>query len=195
MHTISHIMRIILASKSPYRKKALEILGLEFEVHPSNIDEKSIRDENPYRLAKILSEQKALSVSQDYRNAVIIASDLFVVYQGGIYEKPNDEKEAFSMLKTFSNSYLDIVAGLAVYNTNTEKMLSTSKKYTVKFRELTDYEINDYITRYPVLDCAASFESEGELRFAESIHGSYPSVTSLPMNELILFLRENGIMV
>ena len=188
-------MRIILASKSPYRKKALEILGLEFEVHPSNLDEKSIRDEDPYRLAKILSEQKALSVSQNFKNAIIIASDLFVVYQGRIYEKPNDEKEAFSMLKTFSNSYLDIVAGLAVYNTDTGKMLSASKKYTVKFRELTGYEINDYIKRYPVLDCAASFESEGELRFAESIQGTYPFLASLPMNELILFLRENGVRV
>jgi septum formation protein len=188
-------MQIILASKSPYRKKALEILGLDFEVHPSNIDEKGIRDVNPYRLAKTLSEQKALSVCKNFKNAIIIASDLFVVHEGRIYEKPNDEKEASSMLKTFSNSYLDIVAGLAVYNTNTEKMLSTSEKYTVKFRELTDYEINDYITKYPVLECAASFESEGELRFAESTCGKYPFLTSLPMNELILFLRKNGIRV
>jgi len=74
-------------------------------------------------------------------------------------------------------------------------MLSTSKTCTVKFRELTDYEINDYVTRYPATTFSAAFNGDGLTRFAESIEGSYNFSNGLPMNELILFLREHNIKV
>ncbi|NQU79100.1 Maf family protein [Candidatus Woesearchaeota archaeon] len=186
-------MRIILASQSLFRKKALEILGLEYETIPSNLDEQSIRDDCPYKLAKALSEAKAKNIGES--DALIIAGDLFVVFNNKIYEKPADEKEAFDMLKSFSGNKIDIVAGVAVYNSKSEKMLSTVEKYTVKFRKLEDYEINDYISRYPVLKLSAAFEGDGLLRFAESVEGKYPFLTGFPLNELILFLRENGLKV
>jgi predicted house-cleaning NTP pyrophosphatase (Maf/HAM1 superfamily) len=65
----------------------------------------------------------------------------------------------------------------------------------VKFRVINSFEIKDYISRYPVLRFAAAFDGDGLLRFAERIDGSYNFATGLPMPELILFLRQNGVKV
>ncbi|MBW3002325.1 Maf family nucleotide pyrophosphatase [Candidatus Woesearchaeota archaeon] len=188
-------MDIILASNSSFRKNALDILGLKYKVISSNFDEKSIRNENPEELAKELAEAKAKVVGEKNKNAIIIAADLFVVFNNKVYEKPETKNEAFEMLKSFSGNNIDIIAGLAVYNSSTEKMLSSADKYTVKFRELKDYEINDYIERDPVLKLSGAFGPNGLVRFAETIEGHYPFVTALPMSKLILFLRENGLRV
>jgi len=188
-------MRIILASQSSFRKKAFEILGLKYEAIPSNLDEKSIRNKDPYKLAKILAEAKAKYIGEKELNAIIIAGDLFVIFNKEIYEKPEDKKEAFDMLKSFSGNEIEIVAGVAVYNSKNRKMLSSVEKYIVKFRDLFDYEIKDYISRYPVLKLSAAFEGDGLLRFAESVKGKYPFLTGFPLNELILLLRKNRIKV
>jgi len=188
-------VRIILASQSPYRKKALDVLGLEYETVPSNFDESTIRDENPERLAEKLSTAKAETVGRSHPDSIVIAGDLFVVYAGRIYEKPKDEGEAKAMLKAFSGNTVSIVAGLAVYNSATKKMLATAESCRLKFRELTDFEVDDYVRRYPVLKCAGAFEADGIVRFTESGEGTFLFFTGLPVNRLVEFLREQGVNV
>ena len=92
------------------------------------------------------------------------------------------------MLKSFSGKTFEIVSGLAVYAKN--KMQSTAESCKVRFRELSDSEIDDYIARYPVLKCSAAFESDGMLRFAEYVEGSYCFRAGLPVNKLVKFLEE-----
>ncbi len=189
-------MRILLASQSASRKRALDILGLKYETKPSYFDEKSIREENPIELARKLAEAKSRGIGEKEADALVIAGDLFVVFNNKIYEKPKDEKEAFEMLNSFSGNKVEIIAGVAVYNSNTKKMLSTAEKYTLRFRKLLEYEIKDYMSRYPVLKVSGAFETDGAIRFAEGIEkGKYPFLTAFPMNELIGFLRENGIKI
>ncbi len=186
-------MRIILASQSPFRKHALDVLGLSYKTIPSNIDESLIRHKNPNRLAQLLSEAKAKRIGQEQQNSIIIAADLFVVHKNKIFEKPDDEDHAKEMLGSLSGERFDIITGLAVYNSDTGRLLSTSESCKVKFRNLSDFEINDYVSRYPAVKCAAAFEADGLLRFAEHIQGNYNFKTAIPVNKLILFLRENGI--
>ncbi len=188
-------MRIILASQSPFRKYALDLLGLEYEVIPSDIDEKLIRDENPRIMVKNLSEAKAFSVAEKHKDAIIIASDAIVYVAGNIYEKPCDKEEAFEMLSNLSDSEFEFITGLTVFNSHNGKTLSTVQSCQVKFRALLDYEIKDYIAKYPVLKCAGAFEFDGLLRFAEYVNGNYNFRTGLPVNELILFLRKQGVRV
>jgi septum formation protein len=188
-------MNIILASASPFRKKALEVLGVSYRVVPSNINEKAIRDENPSKLAQKLSEAKARAVAPSNGNALIVAADLFVTMNGKIFEKPADMTEAVEMLRAFSGKKLEIVTGLAVYNSGTQKMLSATESCTVEFRKLSEHEITDYVSRYPVLLFAGAFNDEGMLRFSERVEGNYNVHAALPMNRLVEFLRENGLEV
>ena len=87
-------MRIILASQSPFRKHALDVLGLKYEIIPSNIDESAIRHEDPNELAQLLSKAKAQKIGEENPDSVIISADLFVVYDNKIIEKPRDENHA-----------------------------------------------------------------------------------------------------
>jgi len=190
-----HYMKLILASQSTFRKFALDVLGLEYETIPSNFDESSIRHENSETLTLRLSEAKAKKIGDNNPDSITIAADLFVDYKNKIFEKPKDMRKARGMLKTLSGNTFNIVTGLAVYNSNTKKLLSTVEICEVKFRNLTDFEVSDYISRYPVLKCSAAFEADGLLRFAESVNGNYNFRTAIPMNKLIIFLRNNGIKV
>ena len=188
-------MKIILASQSPFRKHALDILGLVYETIPSNIDESAIRHEDPHEMVKMLSKAKALKIGEDQTDALIIAADLFIVHDNRIFEKPKDETEAKEMLRTFSGNTFEIIAGLAVFNNGTKNLLSTSEVCNVSFRELTEFEIDDYVSKYPVMKFAGAFDADGLLRFADRIEGNCNFKAGLPVNKLILFLRENGITV
>ena len=117
-------MRFILASKSSYRKKALELLNLKYEVIPSNFDEKSVRHDDPMILAEELAKAKALEVGKSNPDAIIISGDLFVVDDKKILEKPVDNKEAYEMLRSLSGKSFDIIASVAVLNSKTNKILS-----------------------------------------------------------------------
>jgi len=188
-------MRIILASRSPRRKGAFDLLGLPVEQVPSKIDEKLIRDDDPIALSRKLAEAKALDVGQRESSALVVASDVFVVFQGKIYEKPATKEDAFDMLSSFSGKELEIISSIAVYNTGTRHMDSAVERCTVRFRMLTASEINDYIKRHKVLDFAAAFDGDGMVRFGESFKGNLLFLHGIPVNQLILMLRKNGIEV
>lgn len=188
-------MRIILASQSPYRKYAMDLLGLDYEIIPSDIDEKSIRNNDPKRLVEKLSEAKALSVAKKNKDAIIVASDAVVYSDGKIFEKPLDKQRAFEMLNKLSKSECEFITGLVVYNASKNSKLSTVKSCRIKFRSLLDTEIKKYINEFPALNCAGAFEHHGLLFFSEYIKGSYNFRTAIPVSELVLFLRKQGVQI
>jgi septum formation protein len=188
-------VKLVLASESQSRKRALDILGLTYEIHPSSIDEKSIRDPNPAALTKKLAETKAMHVAESFKDAVVVAGDAVVAKNGRIFEKPRNEDEAAEFLHELSGSAFHFVTSLAVIRSDTKKMLSTVETSEIRFRDLSDREIRNYISSYPVLRFAGAFEGDGVLRFAESVSGSYNFVTALPVSRLAVFLREQGVNV
>lgn len=188
-------MRLILASQSEHRKRGLNLLGLNYEIFPSHFDEKSIRDPDPFKLAKKLSEAKALTIGKIIPDAVIIASDAFVVHKGTIMEKPYSLDEALSMIQSLSGQNYEFITGLAVLNSQSNKILSTVEACSIKFRMLQDREIKDYISRSTVMKFAGGHDTDGVLRFAETINGNYNFGAGLPMNRLVEYLRELGVSV
>jgi predicted house-cleaning NTP pyrophosphatase (Maf/HAM1 superfamily) len=87
------------------------------------------------------------------------------------------------------------VTSLIVIHSDTNRMLSTVETSEIKFRQLVEREIRDYVNRYPVLRFAGAFEGDGVLRFADSVSGSYNFITALPVSRLGVFLREQGVEV
>jgi septum formation protein len=188
-------MRIVLASESQSRKRALDILGLTYEVRPSAIDEKSIRDSDPVALTKKLAEAKAWKVASDVQDAVVVSGDAVVAKEGKILEKPRGMEEAVELLRELSGSAFQFVTSLTVIRSDTRRMLSTVETSEIRFRQLVQREIRDYVGRYPVLRFAGAFEGDGVLRFADSVSGSYNFITALPVSRLAVFLREQGVEV
>jgi 7-methyl-GTP pyrophosphatase len=188
-------MRIVLASESQSRKRAMDILGVPYEVYPSAIDEKSIRDSDPAALTKKLAEAKAWKVAGTVPDAVIVSGAAVFAKKGKIFEKPRSNDEALEFLRELSGSAFQFVTSLTVVRSDTGKMLSTVETSEIKFRPLAEPELRDYVGRYPVLKYAGAFEGDGVLRFADSVSGSYNFITALPVSRLALFLREQGVEV
>ena len=81
-------MKVVLASESQFRRRALDLFGLAYEICPSGIDEKSIRDDHPADLTRKLAEAKASKVASERPNAVVVARDAIVSKDARIYGKP-----------------------------------------------------------------------------------------------------------
>lgn len=186
-------MKIVLASESPFRKRALDLIGIPYETRPSRIDEKAIRDDDPAKLTRMLAEAKAQKIAEECPGAVIVSGDAVAAKDGRIYEKPRDKKEATDFLRDFSGSQFQFVTALAVLNTKTRKMLSAVETSDIFFRPLLDREIEQYISKYDVLKYAGAFENDAVLLFADRIAGSYNLGTALPPSRLIVLLREQGV--
>jgi septum formation protein len=186
-------MKIVLASESPFRRRALDMLGLEYEVSPSRIDEKAIRDDDPCELTRKIAEAKARKIAKDYPDAIIVAGDAVAAKGSRIFEKPRDLGEADGFLHQLSGSEFQFITALVVLHSRTEKMLCTVEVLNITFRKLLDREIQDYIAKYPVLNYAGAFENDAVYRFSERIEGSYNIGTAIPVGRLVLFLREHGV--
>ncbi|MFP3953788.1 MAG: Maf family protein [Candidatus Acetothermia bacterium] len=187
-------MNIVLASRSKFRRQALDLLNVDYDVIPSRVDEKSIRDKDPRALARRLAEEKAREVGArlNGRN-LVIAGDLFVVFEGEVYEKPRAEEEALEMLRTFSGNEVDVVSAVAIFKADTGELESALGQSAITFRALTEGEIKDYVSEYPVLQFAGGFEKEGVLMFSREVHGDLSFFTGFPVHKLTHFLRENGL--
>lgn len=186
-------MKIVLASESPSRRRALDLLGLSYEVCPSGIDEGAIRDRDPERLVSRLAEAKARKVAETIRSAIIIAGDAVVFKDGAIYEKPADLAEAAGFLAEFSGHGVEFVTAIAILDSATDKLLTAVQRSEIAFRNIRDSEITDYIRRYDVLRFAGAFEGDGVIRFADRVSGSYNFATGVALNDLIALLRRHGI--
>ena len=169
------------------------MLGLAYEICPSEIDEKAIRDSNPAILTEKLAQAKARKVASEYPDAVVISGDAVVSKGNRIYEKPRTMEEAAQFLRELSGSKFQFVTALAVVHSQTGRMLSAVEISDISFRPLVEREIEAYINQYAVLSYAGALESDAVLRFAERISGSYNFVTALPVSRLIVFLRAQGV--
>jgi septum formation protein len=186
-------MKIVLASESPFRKRALDMLGLAYETSPSAIDEKTIRHDNPEQLTRTLAETKARTVAMQFQDALVIAGDAVAAKAGQIYEKPRSKEEAAQFLRELSGGEFQFVTALAVLRSGTGKMLSAVETLNIAFRALIEREIQAYVHKYAVLSYAGAFENDAVHMFAERISGSYNIGTALPVSRLILFLRAHGV--
>jgi septum formation protein len=186
-------MRIVLASESAFRKRAFDMLGLAYEVCPSRVDEKAIRDHDPAELTRKLAEEKARKVASEHPDAVVVSGDAVAARNGRTYEKPRSLEEAAEFLRELSGREFQFITSLAVMNSRTGKMLSTVEASNITFRSLVEREIQEYIRKYSVLNYAGAFESDAVLCFADRISGSYNFVTALPVSRLIVFLRAQGV--
>jgi septum formation protein len=187
--------KLVLASTSPYRRELLERLGLPFEAVAPRFDEQLDQGIAPEELVQTLALGKALSLADDFPNAVIIGSDQVFVAAGEIVGKPGSAEKAFDQLKRMSGASHTFFTGLAVVDTASGVRLTTCVPFTVTLRSLADDEIRNYIRRENPLNCAGSFMIEGlGIALMEKLEGTdFTSLIGLPLVQLITLLRQLGI--
>lgn len=140
--------KIILASGSPRRAEILRNIGLDFEVRPTGADETIDPELSPTQMVCELAFRKAeeavLHLSASEEDALIIAADTVVVYNGRILGKPADEQDAYRMLKCLSGTVHAVYTGFTLAKNGfyfTEHHASTE----VEFLPIKDDLIYRYI--------------------------------------------------
>jgi len=190
-----HSLKIVLASESPFRRRAMDMVGIPYHTRPANIDEKAIRDHDPVQLTRKLAEAKAWKVAEECPDAVIVSGDAVAAKDGKIYEKPVDLNEAARFLADFSGNEFQFVTSLAVLHAPKGKMLTAVEVSNITFRSLLEREIQEYIQKYAVMNYAGAFESDAVLKFADKVSGAVNIGTALPVSRLVGLLREQGVEV
>lgn len=190
--------KLILASASPRRKKLLKQIGLEFEVLPTNIEEKLNPRLKPLHQVESLSLQKALAASalKETKNAIILTADSMVAIDDEVLGKPKDLKDAKRMLRKLSGREHSIVTGFTLIDTETKKKVTRSVETKVWFKKLTPQEISSYIAKDKPFDKAGAYGiQELAAVFVEKIEGDYQSAVGLPLFALAKELKKFGIHV
>lgn len=182
---------IILASNSIKRKEILKELNLDFSVIVSSFDELSVTDLNPDERVKKIAFGKACKVYDENKDATIIAADTLVYFNNKFYGKPKDEKDAFKMLKSFSNNFHEVYTGVCIIHDR--KMHIFSDRSKVYFKNLSDEKINEYIKSGESLGRAGSYEIQGKAKeFLNFLDGDIYSVSGLPKEKVYKKLIEIG---
>ena len=185
--------KIVLASGSPRRKRLLEQIGLEIEICESNFNEDSVKLADPIELAKFLALKKAETVAARFEDAIIIGADSVVIFDGVALGKPKDEAQAKRILRELSGKENRGITGYAVIDTKNNVMVNNHSEAIVKFRNLSDEEINEYVATGEPLDMAGAYGlmDKGAI-LMESVSGNFYSIVGLPINEVYLELRKMG---
>lgn len=177
--------RIILASKSPRRQQLLADLDIDFVTEIHEVDEVFPEglpmEEIPQYLARLKAEPFVGTMKQ---NDLVITSDTIVYVADKVLGKPTDYEDAVAMLQKLSGRQHEVVTGVCL--TSKTKQVSFAAVTDVFFKELSQEEIDYYITNYKPYDKAGAYGIQEWIGYIgiERIEGSYFNVMGLPVQHL-----------
>lgn len=189
---ISTTNKIYLASKSPRRRKLLKQLGIKFKSFSVDLDEEILDGEHPIKTVKRLSLQKMEEAKKRIKSGVIITADTIVVLDKEIIGKPRDSKEAVLFLKKLSGKTHTVFTGFTIFSSHKEHTITQYVRTNVKFREITNTEIDEYVKGGSPMDKAGAYGIQDDFGavFVEKINGCYYNVVGLPLAKLYKSLIE-----
>jgi septum formation protein len=181
--------RVILASASPRRRELLQLLGVEFEVRPSAVEERQLPGEPAEVFIARLAREKAEDVARRFaplpENTVVLGCDTEVVLDGVPLGKPSNDGDAARMLRMLSGRAHEVLTGVCLIPGG-EYVESTR----VWFREMSESEITEYVASGEPRDKAGAYAIQGRAaRFVPRIEGCYYNVMGLPVAALYGLLR------
>ena len=187
-------MRLILASTSPRRADLLRDSGIAFSVIRPEVEEWTAEDfpeVAPGELARANARRKAKAVVEKNPGKPVLAADTLVICEGKIMGKPADEEMAKLMLGWLSGRIHEVVTAAVLMMPGGKKSREAVVRTRVKFRELGQEEVADYVREVDVLDKAGAYAlQEGGDRLVERVEGSRTNVIGLPMETVLPWCEE-----
>ena len=195
--------KIILASNSPRRRELLAGLDVNFEVKVLNgIDESYPDDLDAYQVAEFIAQKKAEAyrslLNEEESSAeenLILTADTVVIApaaneqndqegKGIILGKPKTADDAVRMLRMLSGKTHHVVTGVCLTTKDEQRHFSVTTE--VSFKELTDWEINYYISHYKPFDKAGAYGIQEWIGYigCTGLNGSYFNVMGLPVQRI-----------
>lgn len=187
--------QLILGSTSRYRRELLERLKIAFQVIAPEVDENPLPQEAPRVLAERLALAKAKAVAAQFPQAVVIGSDQVADLHGQSLGKPGTHDKAVAQLRLMRGQTVVFQTAVAVVCQDSGFEQHSLATVRVKFRNLSDEEIENYLRIEQPYDCAGSAKSEGlGIALLDSIDSDDPSaLIGLPLIRTCQMLRAAGI--
>ena len=187
--------QLILGSTSRYRRELLARLKTPFTVVGPDVDETPAEHEAPYALALRLALAKARAVAALHPEAVVIGSDQVADLNGTPLGKPGTHERAVLQLQRMRGQTVVFQTAVAVVCAATQFEEVDLAAVKVRFRDLSDAEIESYLRTEQPYDCAGSAKSEGlGIALLASIDNDDPTaLVGLPLIRTCRMLRAAGI--
>ena len=186
---------LILASTSRYRRELLERLRLPFRALSPETDESPLPGEAPAALSERLALAKARVLAQRFPDAVVIGADQVADVDGTALGKPGDHERAVAQLRAMSGRTIVFQTALAVVREARGFAEVRRVPVPVRFRRLTDAEIEFYLRTEQPYDCAGSAKCETlGIALLEAIESDDPTaLIGLPLIATCALLRAAGL--
>jgi septum formation protein len=173
----------------------LSRLRIPFSVAAPDVDETPLPGERPVDLARRLALAKAQAVGRKFPDCVVIGSDQVADLDGEPLGKPGNHARALAQLQHMRGKtviFHTAVAVVCLENGFEQEALAPVK---VRFRDLSDGEIEAYLRAEEPYDCAGSAKSEGlGIVLLESIDSDDPTaLVGLPLIRTSAMLRAAGV--
>jgi len=188
---------LILASSSQYRRELLTHLQIPFTCISPDVDETPVSGELPQQTALRLAQVKARKVGDAHAEALIIGCDQVATLDNQQLGKPLTHDNATRQLRLMRGREVTFHSALCLYNAATNSMQAEVVPYVVKFRNLTDAQIENYLIKEQPYHCAGSAKSEGlGIAIIEKMTGDDPNaLIGLPLIALVNMLQNEGFAV
>lgn len=186
---------VVLGSTSRYRRELLQRLNLAFEVAAPEVDETPQPGEAPRALALRLALAKARAVAAYHPQAAVIGSDQVADLAGEPLGKPGTHERAVRQLQRMRGQTVVFQTAVAVVCLATGFEQVELAPVNVRFRHLTDAEIEAYLQAEQPYDCAGSAKSEGlGIALLDAIDSDDPTaLIGLPLIRTCRMLRAAGV--
>lgn len=190
-------MELVLASTSPYRRELLSRLKLPFSVTSPEVDETPLPGETPEQTAYRLAIAKAQAVAVQHSDALIIGSDQVATLEGIQLGKPHTHENATRQLRTMRGKTVTFHTALCLHNSRSGNTQARVVPFMVRFRDLSDAEIERYLAKEQPYNCAGSAKAEGlGIALIEKMTGDDPNaLIGLPLIALVDMLKNEGVSV
>ncbi len=196
LHTQGPKPRLVLGSTSPYRRELLSRLGMPFDTRSPDVDEAALPNEPPQALAMRLALAKARAVAERERgDVVVIGSDQVADLNGQHLGKPGTHENATAQLQAMRGQTVRFHTAVCVRRAASSFEETVLQTVTVRFRDLSDGDIERYLRREQPYDCAGSAKAEGlGIALLESIDSQDPTaLIGLPLIDTARLLRQAGL--
>jgi len=189
--------KLILGSTSPYRRELLERLRIPFDIAAPDVDETPQATETPKQLACRLALAKARAVAAQFPACVVIGSDQVADLEGQALGKPGNHTRAVAQLQQMRGKTVIFQTAVAVVCQETGFAQMDLAQVKVKFRALSDAEIEAYLRAETPYDCAGSAKSEGlGIALLEAIDNDDPTaLVGLPLIRTCRMSQAAGVKV
>ena len=191
-------MKIILASKSGVRRQILQNNNINFDVVHSNVDEDMAKESflsegaDPSIISKNLAELKAVKVSNNFPDTLVLGADSVISLNDNLINKPNSREEALKILLKLNGSIHYLISSVCFVK-NGSMVWNFTDKSELKMKNLSLKDIESYLKKIDTKTLLSygvyQIEANG-LDLFEYVKGDKDSIMGLPIKEIINYIDQ-----